>query len=230
MARPSLEVADILRAHGDAYLSAHAGHLSLGQLKVVSAIRACRTAAIGGHVARCENCDRIEIAYNSLYGDFSVKSLVWLSAIFSLSFSTAGAACHDGLRPARPGLKTFDLGQSANKPLCPACDYEPARHAGTIGKPVEYVHVAPYHLHALDNLDRGAGKNEKNYQSCPVLWPTETADSRQYGERCGVIYLVIMRREAQAKILQKPRRRKREHEDAGQRDQKNSPCRDGKRS
>jgi hypothetical protein len=65
MARPSLEVADILRAHGDAYLSAHAGHLSLGQLKVISAIRACRTAALGGHVARCEDCDRIEIAYNS---------------------------------------------------------------------------------------------------------------------------------------------------------------------
>ena len=65
MARPSLEVADILRAHGDAYLSAHAGHLSLGQLKVISAIRACRTAALGGHVTRCEDCDRIEIAYNS---------------------------------------------------------------------------------------------------------------------------------------------------------------------
>jgi hypothetical protein len=65
MARPSLEVADILRAHGDAYLSAHAGHLGLGQLKVISAIRACRTAALGGHVARCEDCDRIEIAYNS---------------------------------------------------------------------------------------------------------------------------------------------------------------------
>jgi hypothetical protein len=65
MARPSLEVADILRAHGDAYLSAHAGYLSLGQLKVISAIRACRTAALGGHVTRCEDCDRIEIAYNS---------------------------------------------------------------------------------------------------------------------------------------------------------------------
>ncbi|TWI19032.1 transposase-like zinc-binding protein, partial [Mesorhizobium tianshanense] len=65
MARPSLEVADILRAHGDAYLSAHAGHLSLGQLKVISAIRVCRTAALGGHVTRCEDCDRIEIAYNS---------------------------------------------------------------------------------------------------------------------------------------------------------------------
>jgi hypothetical protein len=65
MARPALEVADILRVHGDAYARAHAGHLSLGQLKVMSAIRACRTAALGGHVARCDDCGHVEIAYNS---------------------------------------------------------------------------------------------------------------------------------------------------------------------
>jgi hypothetical protein len=65
MARPSLEVADILRVHGDAYVRAHAGHLSLGQLKVMSAIRACRTVALGGHVARCDDCGHVEIAYNS---------------------------------------------------------------------------------------------------------------------------------------------------------------------
>ena len=65
MARPPLEVADILNQHGDAYRRAHAGHLSLGQLKVMSAIRACRTAALGGHVARCDECDHVTIAYNS---------------------------------------------------------------------------------------------------------------------------------------------------------------------
>ncbi len=65
MARPSLEVADILRVHGAAYARAHAGHLSLGQLKVMSAITACRTAALGGHVARCDDCGHVEIAYNS---------------------------------------------------------------------------------------------------------------------------------------------------------------------
>src|SRR5436853_422491 len=65
MARPHLEVADILAAHGDAYGARHRGHLSRGQLKVISAIRACRTAALGGHVARCEVCDHVEIAYNS---------------------------------------------------------------------------------------------------------------------------------------------------------------------
>ena len=65
MARPHLEVADILAAHGDAYVARHRGHLSRGQLKVISAIRACRTAALGGHVARCEGCDHVVIAYNS---------------------------------------------------------------------------------------------------------------------------------------------------------------------
>ncbi|MFG1375186.1 IS91 family transposase [Xanthobacter oligotrophicus] len=65
MARPALEVADILNAHGDAYERAHAGHLSRGQLKVMSAIRSCRTVVLGGHVARCAGCAHVEIAYNS---------------------------------------------------------------------------------------------------------------------------------------------------------------------
>ena len=65
MPRPSLEVADILRAHGEAFRRAHAGRLSLGQLKVMSAIEACRTAELGGHVARCEACERLAVSYNS---------------------------------------------------------------------------------------------------------------------------------------------------------------------
>jgi hypothetical protein len=55
MSRPALEVADIFRGHGPAWRKANAGHVSLGQLKVMSAIENCRTAALGGHVARCEN-------------------------------------------------------------------------------------------------------------------------------------------------------------------------------
>ena len=65
MARQALEVADIFRAHGPAWRRARAGHLSLGQLKVMSAIERCRTAALGGHVARCEDCAHTQIAYNS---------------------------------------------------------------------------------------------------------------------------------------------------------------------
>jgi hypothetical protein len=67
MARPALEVADIFRDHGPAWRDANRGHVSLGQLKVMSAIERCRTAALGGHVARCENeaCGYTVIAYNS---------------------------------------------------------------------------------------------------------------------------------------------------------------------
>lgn len=61
----SLEVADIFRAAGPAYRAAHAGHLSLAQLKVMTAIENCRTAALGGHVEACEDCGHWRIAYNS---------------------------------------------------------------------------------------------------------------------------------------------------------------------
>jgi hypothetical protein len=60
-----LEVADIFRNHGAAWRSANAGHVSLDQLKVMSAIERCRTVALGGHVARCEDCAHTVIAYNS---------------------------------------------------------------------------------------------------------------------------------------------------------------------
>lgn len=65
MARPALEVADIFRAFGPAWRQAQHAHLSLGQLKVMSAIEQCRSAALGGHVLRCETCAQTEIAYNS---------------------------------------------------------------------------------------------------------------------------------------------------------------------
>jgi Putative transposase/Transposase zinc-binding domain len=67
MSRPVLEVADIFRDHGAAWRRANAGHVSLDQLKVMSAIERCRTVALGGHVARCENdgCGHMIIAYNS---------------------------------------------------------------------------------------------------------------------------------------------------------------------
>jgi len=67
MSRPALEVADIFRDHGPAWRVANAGHISLDQLKVMSAIERCRTAALGGHVARCENgaCGHAVISFNS---------------------------------------------------------------------------------------------------------------------------------------------------------------------
>ncbi len=65
MIRPALEVADIFCDHGAAWRRANAGHVSLGQLKVMSAIERCRTAALGGHVVRCEECSHTQISYNS---------------------------------------------------------------------------------------------------------------------------------------------------------------------
>src|ERR1700693_5526689 len=62
---PALEVADILRRHGEAYRQAHAGHLGRTERRIMAAIEACRTAALGGHVERCTECGLIRIAYNS---------------------------------------------------------------------------------------------------------------------------------------------------------------------
>lgn len=65
--RSDLELADIFREHGARWRDANRGHVSLDQLKVMSAIERCRTAALGGHVLRCESdiCGHTRIAYNS---------------------------------------------------------------------------------------------------------------------------------------------------------------------
>ena len=65
MPRQGLEVADIFCKHGTAWRKANDGHISLEQLKVMSAIERCRTAALGGHVEQCRECEHIRIAYNS---------------------------------------------------------------------------------------------------------------------------------------------------------------------
>ena len=63
--RPVLEVADIFRHHGEAFRAAQAGRLSPDQRRVMAAIEVCRTAALGGHVERCDDCGLIRIAYDS---------------------------------------------------------------------------------------------------------------------------------------------------------------------
>ncbi|NDV53922.1 MULTISPECIES: IS91 family transposase [unclassified Salipiger] len=65
MPRPTLEIADIFRSHGPGWRQANVGHVSLSQFKVMSAIEACRTEALGGHVAGCAKCGHHHIAYNS---------------------------------------------------------------------------------------------------------------------------------------------------------------------
>lgn len=63
--RPRLEVADIFRRHGDAFRAAQGSRLSHEQRKVMAAVEACRTSALGGHVERCEDCGETRVAYNS---------------------------------------------------------------------------------------------------------------------------------------------------------------------
>jgi hypothetical protein len=65
MSRPKLELADIFRRHGEVWRAANARHLNLAQRRVMTAIEICRTAALGGHVERCQDCTHTRIAYNS---------------------------------------------------------------------------------------------------------------------------------------------------------------------
>jgi hypothetical protein len=65
MSRPTLEVADILRASGSRFLERHGSHLAFQHRKVMDAIVRCRTAALGGHRDRCSGCGHQAISYNS---------------------------------------------------------------------------------------------------------------------------------------------------------------------
>ena len=65
MERPKIELADIIRQHGDAYRAQHESSLSSTQRRVMQAIASCRTAALGGHVESCDDCGHQRISYNS---------------------------------------------------------------------------------------------------------------------------------------------------------------------
>jgi hypothetical protein len=95
--RPRLEIADIFRAHGPAWRQANAGHVSLTQLKVMSAIEACRTAALGGHVAGCAKCGHRHIAYNSCKNRHDLPS----RSATTVAGATTGAGSMT--LPRRPG-------------------------------------------------------------------------------------------------------------------------------
>src|SRR5271170_2080940 len=86
--RSKLEVADIFRRHGDMFRAAQGNRLSLDQRKVMAAIEACRTPALGGHVERCEDCGEIRVAYNScLMGTSSNGELAYWRRRFSVNCS-----------------------------------------------------------------------------------------------------------------------------------------------
>src|SRR5262245_9880352 len=102
MARSGLEVADIFRDHGSAWREANRGHVSLDQLKVMSAIERCRTAALGGHVARCENksCAHAIIGYNSCRNRHCPTCHVWTApAVQEESDVSADGRVRSCIRP-----------------------------------------------------------------------------------------------------------------------------------
>jgi hypothetical protein len=83
--RPALEIADIFCRYGPTWRATHAGHVSLAQLQVMSAIETCRTAALGGHIEGCEDCGHRRIAYNSCRNRHcpkcqSAAARAWLAA------------------------------------------------------------------------------------------------------------------------------------------------------
>ena len=85
MSQPKLEVADIFRRHGEAWRTANAGHVSLAQRRVMTAIEICRTAALGGHVERCQDCAHTRVAYDSCRNRHCPKcqwsaAMAWLAA------------------------------------------------------------------------------------------------------------------------------------------------------
>jgi len=85
MPRPTREVADVFRSNGQHWRESHAGHVSVDQLKVMSAVEHCRSEVLGGHVLHCPACEHIQIAYNSCRNRHCPKCQAsaakrWLSA------------------------------------------------------------------------------------------------------------------------------------------------------
>ncbi len=124
MSHYAVEIADIFRAHGLAWRTANAGHVSLGQLKVMSAIERCRTAALGGHVARCEKCAHEHIAYNSCRNRHCPKcqgaaATDWLAArqaeLLTVNGGASNGANCSRAPPLAAGTPTISPGQSMSR-------------------------------------------------------------------------------------------------------------------
>jgi hypothetical protein len=148
VSRPRLEVADVFHHHGAAWRKANAGHLSLGQLQVMSAVEHCRSAALGGHVERCQNCGHSRISYNSCRNRHCPKcqgaaAKDWLAAreadllpvgyfhlVFTLPAEIAPIAYQNkaGLRPPVPcGVR--DVAHDRRRSQAPRCPHRRHRRA-----------------------------------------------------------------------------------------------------
>ena len=139
--RPALDVADVFRAHGPAYRLDQAGHLSLGQLKAMSAIETCRTADLGGHVERCEDCAHLRIAYNSCRNRHCPKcqgaaAREWMAARATTIFLAGRMPTRStaGRTPTGSGVVTAAACCTGATRRCSPCDLALA---------AECVHVLP---------------------------------------------------------------------------------------
>ena len=97
MSRPKLQLADIFRRHGEAWRTANARHLNLAQRRVMTAIEICRTAALGGHVERCQDCAHTRIAYNSCRNRHCPKPVIAVTsyALSGEEKKARAAGCDD---------------------------------------------------------------------------------------------------------------------------------------
>ena len=99
MARLGLEVADVFRRYGEAFCRHHGASLSTAQRRAMTAIELCRTAALGGHVEQCDNCEHQRISYNScLMGKF--RNGESTTGFIELSVNFGNCAHHYGLPPS----------------------------------------------------------------------------------------------------------------------------------
>ena len=117
-ARPAFELADVFRRHGETYAQSNAGHLGRVERRVSAAIAACRTAALGGHVERCDDCGLTRIAYNSCRNRHCPKCqgaarVKWLAArqaellpvpYFHVVFTLPSAAAEIAFRTSGPSM------------------------------------------------------------------------------------------------------------------------------
>ena len=137
--RPAIEIADILRRHGDTYRRVHAGHLGRVERRVMSAIVACRTEALGGHMEACDDCGTTRIAYNSCRNRHCPKCQGQPGPRGSprekptcCRFPISTSSSHCRLRSPRSPFRTRpSFMRSCSKPPPRQCRRSPPIHAGS---------------------------------------------------------------------------------------------------
>jgi hypothetical protein len=213
MPRPALEVADIFRDHGPAWRKANAGHVSLDQLKVMSAIESCRTAALGGHVARCEKCSHTLIAYNSCRNRHCPKCQgaaagEWLAEreaeLLPVPYITcvhaAGGHCRHRLR--EQGRHLRPPVQGLGETLTTIADPQPRRPHGVLSVLHTWGSALTHHPHVHMIVPEAAALDHKSWVSCRPGFFHPGACSR--GCSAGCSWKLVAAQGRRVAVLQRP--------------------------